>query len=92
MEQTKFENGNLRIVMNETIRAQIDNQVMVDEIYRLIESFGNKLLMEKATGEIDFTNKTTGANMILDIQWESENSAVVNIKEVNLTRKKVATA
>ena len=92
MEQTKFENGNLRIVMNETIRAQIDNPVMVDEIYRLIESFGNKLLMEKATGEIDFTNKTTGANMILDIQWESENSAVVNIKEVNLTRKKVATA
>lgn len=88
MQQTKYECGNLRIVMDDLLKADLTERgVMVGEIYRLIESFGNKLLMTKATGEIDFTNKDTGASLKLDIQWDDEDSAVVHIKELtkNLT-------
>lgn len=88
MAQTKYECGNLRIVMEDSFKADLEQRgVMVGEIYRLIESFGNKLLMTKATGEIDFTNKDTGASLKLDIQWDDENSAVVHVKELtkNLT-------
>ena len=83
MAQTKYECGNLRIAMEDSFKAELDQRgIMVGEIYRLIESFGNKLLMTKATGEIDFTNKDTGASLKLDIQWEDENSAVVHVKEL----------
>ncbi len=88
MAQTKYECGNLRIAMEDSLKADLEQRgVMVGEIYRLIESFGNKLLMTKATGEIDFTNKDTGASLKLDIQWEDEESAVVHVKELtqNLT-------
>lgn len=83
MAQTKYECGNLRIVMEDSFKADLEQRgVMVGEIYRLIESFGNKLLMTKATGEIDFTNKDTGASLKLDIQWDDEDSAVVHVKEL----------
>jgi hypothetical protein len=89
MEQTKYECGNLKVVMADALKADLTEQgVMVDEVKRLIESFGNKLLMTKAAGEIDFTNKTSGANMKLDIQWESDESAVVYVREVNMVGKK----
>ena len=88
MKQTKYEFGNLRVVIEDDVKRNLEGKgVMIAEIYRLIESFGNKLLMTKATGEIDFTNKTTGAKIILDIQWDAEDSAVVNVKEVNLENK-----
>lgn len=92
MEQTKYDFGNLRVVVEESIKSDLEGRgrgVLVGEIHRLIESFGNKLLMTKATGEIDFTNKTTGASMKLDIQWESEDSAVVYVKAVDLEPKQV---
>ncbi|GFE59902.1 hypothetical protein [Geobacter sp. AOG2] len=89
MEQTKYDCGNLRVVMDASLMTGLTEQgVMVDEVKRLIESFGNKLLMTKATGEIDFTNKTSGASMKLDVQWESEHSAVVYVKDVNLDPKR----
>lgn len=82
MAQTKYECGNLRIVMEDSFKADLEKRgIMVGEIYRLIESFGNKLLMTKATGEINFTNKTTGASLKLDITWDGEDSAVVHVKE-----------
>ena len=83
MAQTKYECGNLKIVMEDSFIADLEQRgIMVGEIYRLIESFGNKLLMTKATGEIDFKNKDTGASLKLDIQWDGEESAVVNVKEL----------
>ncbi|QEM67012.1 hypothetical protein FO488_01790 [Geobacter sp. FeAm09] len=89
MEQTKYDCGNLRVVMEDALVASLtDRGVMVDEVKRLVESFGNKLLMTKAAGEIDFTNKTSGASMKLDMQWESDISAVVYVKEVNMEGKK----
>ena len=89
MEQTKYDCGNLRVVMEDALKTDLTEQgVMVDEVKRLIESFGNKLLMTKAAGEIDFTNKTSGASMKLDIQWESDESAVVYVREVNMVGKK----
>jgi len=92
MEQTKYEFGNLRIVMNEDLKADLlARGVQVREIFRLIENFGNKLLMTRATGEIDFTNKTTGASVKFTVSWEEENSAVVDITEVHLGQgKKIA--
>jgi hypothetical protein len=92
MEQTKYDFGNLRIVMDDALQADLEKRgVQVREIFRLVENFGNKLLMEKATGEIDFTNKTTGAALKLEVTWESDISAVVEIKEVILgVGKKIA--
>jgi len=92
MEQTKYEFGNLRINMNEALKADLlAKGVQVREIFRLIENFGNKLLMTRATGEIDFTNKTTGSSIKFTVTWEAENSAVVDITEVTLgTGKKIA--
>jgi hypothetical protein len=89
MEQTKYDFGNLRIVMDETLKADLEQKgVQVREIFRLVENFGNKLLMEKATGEIDFVNKSTGAAMKFVVSWEAEDSAVVNITEVTLGQGK----
>jgi len=91
MAQTKYECGNLRIAMEDSLKADLDQRgIMVGEIYRLIESFGNKLLMTKAKGEIDFTNKDTGASLKLDIQWEDEDSAVVHVKELTQNLAAVA--
>ena len=92
MEQTKYEFGNLRITMNEELKADLlAKGVQVREIFRLIENFGNKLLMTKATGEIDFTNKTTGASIKFTVSWEAENSALVEITQVALGEgKKIA--
>lgn len=92
MEQTKYEFGNLRITMNEELKADLlAKGVQVREIFRLIENFGNKLLMTKATGEIDFTNKTTGASIKFTVSWEAENSALVEITQVTLGEgKKIA--
>jgi hypothetical protein len=88
MKQTKYECGDLKVVIDDSLKAELEGRgVMVGEIHRLIESFGNKLLMTKAAGEIDFINKTTGAAMKLDITWENEESAVVNVVEVNIDPK-----
>ena len=84
MEQTKYEFGNLRVVIEDSVRAFLNEKgIIVGEIQRLVESFGNKLLMTRATGEIDFTNKNTGAYLKLDVQWEQEDSAVVYVKEMS---------
>jgi len=84
MEQTKYEFGNLRIVIEDSVKTILNEKgLIIDEIYRLIESFGNKLLMTKAAGEIDFTNKDTGASLTLDMQWEDEDSAVVYVRDMS---------
>lgn len=93
MEPTKYECGNLRIVIEDSVKSSLnENGLFVAEVHRLIESFGNKLLMTKATGEIDFTNKTTGASLRLDVQWEKEDSAVVYVKELSFKALQQATA
>ncbi len=92
MEQTKYEFGNLRIVIEDSVKSYLNEKgLIIGEIYRLIESFGNKLLMTKATGEIDFTNKTTGASLKLDVQWEDEESAVVYVKGMSFKNLQEAT-
>jgi len=93
MEQTKYEFGNLRIVIEDSVKSTLsDNGFMVSEVHRLIENFGNKLLMTKAAGEIDFTNKDTGASLKLFMEWEKEDSAVVYVREMTFKDLKSATA
>jgi len=48
--------------------------------------------MTKASGPIDFTNKTSGINILLDMQWESDDSAVVHVQQVNLDNPQPAAA
>lgn len=87
MKTTKYEHGDLRVIFDDCVKEDLvarGKEIFVDEIHRLVESFGNKLLMTKASGPIDFTNKTSGINIMLDMQWESDDSAVVYVQQVNL--------
>lgn len=87
MKKTKYEFGDLRVIFGEGVKEDLmarGKEVFIDEIHRLVESFGNKLLMTKAAGPIDFTNKTSGISILLDMQWESDDSAVVYVQQVNL--------
>lgn len=95
LKKTKYEFGDLRVIIDEPVKNYLlaqDKPFFIDEIHRLIESFGNKLLMTKAEGPIDFTNKTSGVNIQLDMQWESEDSAVVYVREVVLEGRTEAAA
>lgn len=95
IKKTKYEHGDLRVIFDEGVKEGLvarGKEIFVDEIQRLVESFGNKLLMTKASGPINFTNKTSGINILLDMQWESDDSAVVHVQQVNLDNPQPAAA
>ncbi len=46
MKKTKYEFGDLRVIFGEGVKEDLmarGKEVFIDEIHRLVESFGNKL-------------------------------------------------
>ncbi len=85
MFKTKFEDNELTV----TIDEQAQKKMMMKginpvEVFRLIESFAQKILTSKKNELIQLTNEDTGASLELDVQWQNETEASVNVTLVNL--------
>ena len=90
MFATTFEGGNLKITMEEALKRNVSQYgVNHQEIYRLVESFANSLLASQKSDKFFLSNEDTGANLELDVKWESETDVLVQITAVNLANVKL---
>lgn len=86
MFKTKFEDNEVNISMKkETIDQLNKSGVSYVEVFRLIESFAQKLLVSKEDGEIRLENDDTRASIDIDIKWDKPAKQVkMDVVEVNL--------
>ena len=85
MFKTKFEENELTIIIDEPAQKQMMLKgINPVEVFKLIESFAKKILSEKKEEVIQLTNEDTGASLELDVKWQSETEATVNVTVINL--------
>ena len=85
MFNTTFEGGNLRISMTEAIKKEVQQYgINPIEICKLVESFANKILAAKTSGNVLLENEDTGAGLELDVRWESAQDVLVQVLAVKL--------
>lgn len=85
MFTTKFEGNDLKIIIDEPVQKDFMGRgINPVEVCRLIESFAGKILASKKAESIQISNEDTGACLALDVTWESETQASVNVSIVNL--------
>lgn len=85
MFKTKFEDNELKILISEQVQKDLVHKgINPVEVFRLIESFAAKLLSSKKDEMIQITNEDTGASLALDVKWEGEKQASVDVSIVNL--------
>ena len=89
MLNTTFAGGQLKIQMSDALKKQVGQYgINHEEVYRLIESFANKLLAEKYSGEFFLQNEDTGASLRLDLKWETETDVLIEVLEVDMAKVK----
>ncbi len=86
MFKTKFEDNEVNIFMSKEIVEMLTNSgVNYVEVFRLIESFSQKLLVKGEDGEIRMENDDTRATIDLNVKWDLEAKKVqIDVVEVNL--------
>jgi len=92
MYTTKFDGNDLTIIIEEPVQKQLINKgINPVEVFRLIESFASKILASKKDESIEMSNEDTGASLALDVKWESETKASVQVSLVNFDELKIET-
>ena len=87
MFKTKFEDNELTIIIEEAAQKQMMMKgINPVEVFRLIESFAQKILTSKKDELIQLTNEDTGASLELDVKWQNKTEATVNVTVVNLDK------
>lgn len=87
MYTTKFENSEVKIEMAEKAEQNLGRFGISDiEIYRLIESFAQKLLASKSSGSVRLENEDTKATIDIDIRWHGDKEAVIEVQNIDLNR------
>ena len=87
MYTTKFEDRPVDIDMEVSLQKSLAEQgVNPVEIFRLIESFVDKLLVTKAAGEVRLENADTAATIDLDITWVEGAAIKLQVVDVNLNK------
>lgn len=82
---TKVDDIAITIDMSRELIEELGAQkVNFIEVYRLIESFSQKLLENKSDSELRLENEDTHAFILLDIKWEEKRKVMVKILEVDL--------
>jgi hypothetical protein len=90
MFRTKFENNEVNVIIEDTVQKDLMFKgINPVEVFRLIESFSSKILASKEDSSIQLTNEDTGACLALDVKWESETQATVQVSIVNMDNLKV---
>lgn len=86
MFKTKFEDNEVNIFMNkETVEMLTSSGVNYVEVFRLIESFAQKLLVKGEDGEIRMENDDTRATIDLNVKWDVEAKKVqIDVVAVDL--------
>jgi len=86
MFKTKFEDNEVNIFMSrETVEMLTNSGVNYVEVFRLIESFCQKLLVKGEDGEIRMENDDTRATIDLNVKWDVEAKKVqIDVVAVNL--------
>ncbi len=86
MFKTKFEDNEVNIFMSKEIVEMLTNSgVNYVEVFRLIESFSQKLLVKGEDGEIRMENDDTRATIDLNVKWDVEAKKVqIDVVSVNL--------
>ncbi|QEM67010.1 hypothetical protein FO488_01780 [Geobacter sp. FeAm09] len=85
MFTTKFEGNDLTINIEETAqKALLAKGINPVEVSRLIESFAGKMLSSKKDEQLQISNADTGASFGLDVKWESDTKATVEVSIINL--------
>lgn len=85
MFTTKFEDNDLTIHIEEFAeKALVAKGINPVEVYRLIESFASKMLGSKKDELLQISNADTGASFGLDVKWESDTKATVEVTIINL--------
>lgn len=89
MFKTKFEDNELTVNIAEPAQKEMMLKgINPVEVFRLIESFAQKILTSKKDELIQLTNEDTGASLELDVKWLSETEASVNVTVINLDQLK----
>ncbi len=71
MFKTKFEDNEVNIAMDkETVEKLNNSGVSYVEVFRLIESFAQKILVNGEDGEIRMENDDTRASIDINIKWD----------------------
>ncbi len=89
MFKTKFEDNELTVNIDEPAQKEMMLRgINPVEVFRLIESFAQKILTSKTDELIQLTNEDTGASLELDVKWLSKTEAAVNVTVINLDQLK----
>lgn len=84
---TKIDDIELDVDMANELKEELQQQgVKFYEVYHLVESFAHNLLENKQDIELRLENDDTNAFIDLDIKWESEQKALVNVLNVDLKK------
>ncbi|GFE59900.1 hypothetical protein [Geobacter sp. AOG2] len=85
MFTTKFDGNDLTVNIEETVQKELMGKgINPIEVFRLIESFASKILVLKEDNFLQLSNEDTGAGFGLDIKWESDTKASVDVTILNL--------
>lgn len=88
MFKSKFEDNEVDISMKkETIEQLTQNGINYIEVFRLIESFAQKLLVTREDTELRMENEDTQATIDIAITWDHEAKKVqIDVQGVNLNK------
>ncbi len=88
MFKSKFEDNEVDISMKkETIEQLTQNGINYIEVFRLIESFAQKLLVTREDTELRMENEDTQATIDIAITWDAEAKKVqIDVQDVNLNK------
>ena len=88
MFKSKFEDNEVDISMKkETIEQLTQNGINYIEVFRLIESFAQKLLVTREDTELRMENEDTQATIDIAITWDTEAKKVqIDVQDVNLNK------
>jgi len=89
MFKTKFEDNEVNISMKkETVEQLNQSGISYVEVFRLIESFAQKLLVSGEDGQLSMENEETQAKIDIDIKWNKEAKTVqIDVVDVNLNNQ-----
>ncbi|MBU2702339.1 hypothetical protein Ga0466249_003466 [Sporomusaceae bacterium BoRhaA] len=80
MFSKKIGDNNLSVTMDEAVQKDLVGRgVRPAEIYSLIVSFADKLLVTKKDNELFLTNDQTGAKLVLEMKWASEKNVTLYV-------------
>lgn len=89
MFKTKYEDNSVTIGIEEkTLKSLAEQRFNHLEIFRLIESFAQKLLASGEDGEVSLKNDDTGATIDITVEWNKD-AKEVSIEVVDVDLKQV---